>query len=302
MLIELPRYQETSSRETSSRDQPRSNSWTLMGGQPAAAQRPTKTGCTPSLRKTNNRNKDKRILGILAAGATPTRSFMIPDLLSLASIAQGRPNPAAETRRPATTSCHHSCPQHKPTKRQHQPRREQLEVQQGAAAIKVAGGSRSRGGPGVALIAQKPVIDVVARLPCHLEKAEPRSHTTQMALRRLIYSGLLLSGIAFLTKPSKQSFNRSVGQVVAKQAGGGLAGWAAAKLTAAAVHLSEATGQHTFEDLGVALLVRGTDELGDADWLFVGVFAHWIAVHRRELGKFVILRDPEAGADRQQAS
>ena len=48
-----------------------------------------------------------------------------------------------------------------------------------------------------------------------------------MALRRLIYSGLLLSGIAFLTKPSKQSFNRSVGQVVAKQAGGGLAGWAA---------------------------------------------------------------------------
>ena len=117
--------------------------------------------------------------------------------------------------------------------------------------------------------------------------------------RRVVMAGLLLSGAAFLTKPTRASFKRCVGQVAHQQAGGGLAGWAAAKLASAAMQLSERTGQHVFEDYGVALLVRGTDELGDADWLFVGLFAHWVAVHRRELGKFVLLRDPEAGGDQQ---
>ena len=117
--------------------------------------------------------------------------------------------------------------------------------------------------------------------------------------RRAVYVGLLFSGAAFLTKPTKASFKRCVGQVANTQAGGGIAGWAAAKLTAAAVQLSERTGQHVFEDYGIALLVRGTAELGDAEWLFVGLFAHWIAVHRRELGRFIVLRDPEATDDHQ---
>ena len=78
-----------------------------------------------------------------------------------------------------------------------------------------------------------------------------------------------------------------------REAGGGLAGWAAAKLTSAALHLSEAAGQHSFEDWVVAWVVRGTDELGDAEWLFVGVLSTWVAVHRRELGRFLVLRDPE---------
>ena len=110
-------------------------------------------------------------------------------------------------------------------------------------------------------------------------------------LRRLAYTAILLSGIALMTKPTKSSFSRSVGQVAKAEAGGGFAGWAAAKMTAAAVKLSEVTGQHVFEDWGVALLVRGTDELGDADWLFIGVFSHWVALHKKELGKFVVLKD-----------
>ena len=118
--------------------------------------------------------------------------------------------------------------------------------------------------------------------------------------RRVVYAGLLLSGAAFLTKPTKASFNRCVGQVAHREAGGGMVGWAAAKLAAVAVKLSEQTGQHVFEDYGVALLVRGTDELGDADWLFIGLFARWIAVHRRELGRVVLLQDPEASSNREQ--
>lgn len=110
------------------------------------------------------------------------------------------------------------------------------------------------------------------------------------ALRRLVYTSILLGGIAFMTKPTRSSFSRSVGQVAKTEAGGGLAGWAAAKMTEAAMKLSEATGQHVFEDWGVALLVRGSADLGDADWLFLGVFSHWIALHKKELGKFVVLK------------
>ena len=114
-----------------------------------------------------------------------------------------------------------------------------------------------------------------------------------VALRRLVLVVALLGGVLHLTKPSRDSFKRSIGSLVKREAGGGLAGWAAAKLTSAALHLSEAAGQHSFEDWVVAWVVRGTDELGDAEWLFVGVLSTWFAVHRRELGRFLVLRDPE---------
>jgi hypothetical protein len=86
------------------------------------------------------------------------------------------------------------------------------------------------------------------------------------SLTRTLISASLLVGLAFITKPTPSSFRRVVGARAKQQAGaeaGGLAGWAAGRLTELGLSLAEHAGRYSFDDYLVALVVRTGPEAAE---------------------------------------
>ena len=107
-------------------------------------------------------------------------------------------------------------------------------------------------------------------------------------LIRSVVAASVLAGLASLTKPTRSSFPRALGALAKGEAGGGLMGWAAAKLTELGINAAGAVNAYVFEDYWVAILVRVTQSGSTLsggevdDWVFVGLFGMWIAVKRQK--------------------
>lgn len=113
---------------------------------------------------------------------------------------------------------------------------------------------------------------------------------------QFILFSLALAGIAALTRPTKASLRRNASRAARDGAGGGVVGWAAGKVAAAAFQLALDQGGYKVSNLIVALLVQPTAELNGTEarnWIFIGMFSNWLQFNTKTGDLLLMHTSPE---------